>query len=505
MGMAAGAGCLLSPTNSGIPIIVMVIAIADSIHIITNMLQGLRQGLEKQAAIVESMRINAYPIFLTSLTTAIGFLTLNSSDSPPFHVLGNWVAFGVLSAFIYSMTFLPALLAVLPLRATRARPESSVFFERFGEFVTARHKPLFWTLMLATVVLITGVPRIELGDNLTEFFDDRYEFRRDSDFIIENLSGLDKLEYSLESGSDGGITNPVYLQKVEAFAEWYRDQPKVTHVQVFSDIMKRLNRNMHGEDPAYYRLPETPELAAQYLLLYELSLPFGANLKDRIDMAKSASRMSVTIENATSSELKAIDAKAQAWLHAELPGLTGEASGRSIIAAHMSERNVHSMIGGILAAIALITLLLMWVFKSVHLGLISLLPNLIPALMSFGLWGYLVGRIGLVSSVVIAISFGIVVDDTIHFLSKYLKSRRAGQSAPEAVRYAFRTTGQALWVTSAILVAGFLVFTASGFEISWVLGLMVAITITFAMATDFLLLPALLILLDRKPANTLKN
>ena len=169
MGMAGWSGVLLSPTNSGIPIIVMVIAIADSIHIITNMLQGLRQGLEKQAAIVESMRINAYPIFLTSLTTAIGFLTLNSSDSPPFHVLGNWVAFGVLSAFIYSMTFLPALLAVLPLRATRARPESSVFFERFGEFVTARHKPLFWTLMLATVVLITGVPRIELGDNLTEF------------------------------------------------------------------------------------------------------------------------------------------------------------------------------------------------------------------------------------------------------------------------------------------------------------------------------------------------
>ncbi|MCY4420355.1 MAG: hypothetical protein OXC42_03780, partial [Gammaproteobacteria bacterium] len=262
------------------------------------------------------------------------------------------------------MTFLPALLAVLPLRATRARPEGSAFFERFGEFVTARHKPLFWTLMLVTVVLITGVPRIELGDNLTEFFDDRYEFRRDSDFIVENLSGLDKLEYSLESGRDGGITDPVYLQKVEAFAEWYRDQPKVTHVQVFSDIMKRLNRNMHGEDPAYYRLPETPELAAQYLLLYELSLPFGANLKDRIDMPKSASRMSVTIENATSSELKAIDAKAQAWLRAELPGLTGEASGMSMMAAHMSERNVHSMMGGILAAIALITFLLMWVFKS---------------------------------------------------------------------------------------------------------------------------------------------
>ena len=118
--------------------------------------------------------------------------------------------------------------------------------------------------------------------------------------------------------------------------------------------------------------------------------------------------------------------------------------------------------------------------------------------MSFGLWGHLVGQIGLVSTVVIAISFGIVVDDTIHFLSKYLKARREGEAAPDSVRYAFRTTGQALWVTTAVLVAGFLVFTASGFQLSWVLGLMVAITVSFALAADFLLLPALLIFADRK-------
>ncbi len=498
MGTAGWSGVLISPTNSGIPVIVMVIAIADSIHIITSVLQGLQRGLDKQAAILESMRINAYPVFLTSLTTAIGFLTLNTSDSPPFHVLGNWVAFGVLCAFVYSMTFLPALLAVLPLRGARTQVRSGALLEGFADFVVTRHKALFWGVALAAAVLITGVPRIELGDNLTEFFDQRYEFRRDADFITANLTGLDKLEYSLQSGREGGITDPAYLHKVEAFAEWYRTQPGVTHVQAFSDIMKRLNKNMHGDDPAFARLPEDAALAAQYLLLYELSIPFGSDLNDRIDVAKSATRMSVTIENASSRDLRELDTRAQAWLEAESPGLAGEASGISMIFAHMSDRNVSSMLVGIIGAMVFISVLLIVVFRSVRIGLISLLPNFIPALMSFGLWGHLVGQIGLVSSVVIAISFGIVVDDTIHFLSKYLKARHEGQAAPESVRYAFHTTGQALWVTTVVLAAGFLVFTASGFQLSWVLGLMVAITVGFALATDFLLLPALLMFADRK-------
>ena len=498
MGTAGWSGVLISPTNSGIPVIVMVIAIADSIHIISNVLQGLQRGLDKQAAILESMRINAYPVFLTSLTTAIGFLTLNTSDSPPFHVLGNWVAFGVLCAFVYSMTFLPALLSVLPLRGARTQARSGVLLEGFADFVVTRHKALFWGVALVAAILITGVPRIELGDNLTEFFDQRYEFRRDADFITANLTGLDKLEYSLQSGREGGITDPAYLRKVEAFAEWYRTQPGVTHVQAFSDIMKRLNKNMHGDDPTFARLPEDAALAAQYLLLYELSIPFGSDLNDRIDVAKSATRMSVTIENASSRDLRDLDARAQGWLAAESPGLTGEASGISMMFAHMSDRNVSSMMVGIIGAMALISVLLIVVFRSVRIGLISLLPNFIPALMSFGLWGHLVGQIGLVSSVVIAISFGIVVDDTIHFLSKYLKARGEGQAPPESVRYAFRTTGQALWVTTVVLAAGFLVFTASGFQLSWVLGLMVAITVGFALAADFLLLPALLMFADRK-------
>ena len=498
MGFAGWQGVVFSPTNAGVPIIVMVIAIADSIHVVTSVLLGMRRGLDRNAAIVESIHINAYPIFITSVTTAIGFLSLNASDSPPFHVLGNYVAFGVLCALVYTMTLLPALLSILPLRASLAQSRGTAFFDRFADFVIARRKFLLWFVSLVVIVLIIGVHRIELSDNLAQYFDDRYEFRRDTDYIIENLTGVDKLEYSLSAGREGGITDPDYLRQVDAFAEWYRGQPEVTHVQAFSDIMKRLNKNMHGDDPAFYRLPQDPDLAAQYLLLYEFSLPFGSDLNDRIDVAKSATRLSVVTRNAWSRDLRELDKRAQAWLRANAPDFANEASGLSMIAAHLTLRNINSMLRGTITAMALISFILIWIFKSVRVGLLSLLPNFIPAIMSFGLWGYLVGHVGIASSVVIAVVFGIVVDDTIHFLSKYLKARREGRPASEAVRYTFNTVGHALWTTTAVLSVGFLVFATSGFEVSWALGLLVTITIVFALVADFLLLPTLLIAIDRR-------
>ena len=499
VGFAGWLGTVFSPGNAGVPIIVMTITVAHSIHVVTGMMSAMRRGLDRNAAIIESIRIKAYPMFLTSLTTTIGFLSLNAADSPPFRSLGNFVAFGILLAFIYAMTVLPALLSVFPLRLRAAQTVHRGFFDRLADFVIARRTFLFWFLGLAAVALISGVPRNELTDNWTQYFDERYELRRATDFVIDNLSGLDLLEYSLDAGRADGITDPDYLRAVEAFAQWYREQPEVTNVQAFTDIMKRLNRNMHGDDPAYYRVPENQELAAQYLLLYELSLPEGTDLNDRIDMPRSATRMTVMARDMSTRALRQLDDRAQAWLRVNLPGVTSQASGISMIFAYITERNIYSMLQGTLIAMTLISLILVLAFRSVRLGLVSLVPNFIPAAMSFGLWGYFVGYVGLPSSIVVAIVLGIVVDDTIHFLSKYLKARREGCLAPEAVRASFNTVGQALWTTTAVLAAGFLVFSTSGFEPSWALGMLVAITIVFALVADFLLLPTLLMAMDRKP------
>ena len=497
VGLIGWVGNELSPSNSGIPIIVMVIAVAQSVHIVTHTVSNLSHGLEKMAAIAESMRQNAYPVFLTAITTAIGFLSLNASESPPFHVLGNFVAFGVIFTFINSMTLLPALLSILPLRQHRVGTPKTVFFDHLADFVIARRKFLLWSGSLIAIVLITGIPRNELGDNWTKHFDERFEFRRASDFVIENLTGMESLEYSLNAGRERGITDPEYLRAVDDFAEWFREQPEVTFVRVFSDTMKRLNKNMHGDDPSYYRIPEDPELAAQYLLIYELSLPFGRDLNDRIDIAKSATRMTVMIRNVSSKGQRELDQRAQDWLIANSPKLATEATGISIIFAHLSINNVISMLRGTITAMALISLILIFVFKSVRIGLISLVPNFLPAAMSFGLWGYLVGTAGMAASIVTAIALGIVVDDTIHFLNRYLRARRDGKHASDAIRFAFRTVGRALFTTTAVLSAGFLVFATSGFQLTWTLGILVSTTLVIALIADFLLLPSLLLAIDR--------
>ena len=500
MGAAGWSGMVLSSGNVGAPTIIMTVAIAHSVHVISTIMLGMRSGLAKREAILESLRVNVHPVFLTTLTTAIGFLSMNFSDAPPFHNLGNLVAMGVVSAMIYALAFVPALVYILPLHV-RPRPQGKqAFFDNFGEFVVRRRTPLLFGMAAIIIGLASGVPQIELNDNWTKYFDERYEFRRDTDYIINNLTGVEAFEFSLPAGEEGGINDPDYLARVDRFAEWYRSQPKIIHVSAFPDIMKRLNMNMHGDDPAFYRIPADRELAAQYLLLYELSLPFGRDLNDQIDVSKSATRMTVIGRDMSAKEQRDSADRANSWLRENMPAeMASEATGLTMMFAYISKRNIEGMLRGTVIAMAIISLILIVALKSLPIGLLSLLPNFVPAAMSFGLWGYLIGNVGVAASVVTAVTFGVVVDDTIHFLSKYLRARRErGLDPQEAVRFAFRSVGHALWTTTAVLTAGFIVLSTSGFEVNWNLGLLTAITIIIALAADFFFLPPLLMRLDRR-------
>ena len=499
MGFAGWSGMILSSGNVGAPTIIMTVAIAHSVHVISTIMLGMRAGLAKREAILESLRVNIHPVFLTTITTAIGFLSMNFSDAPPFHNLGNLVALGVVAAMVFALTFVPAFVYVLPLRVRSRREGQRAFFDTFGEFVVRRRTPLLWGMAAIIIGLAAGVPQVELNDNWTKYFDERYEFRRDTDYIINNLTGVEAFEFSLPAGEEGAINDPEYIARVDEFAKWYRSQPKIIHVSAFPDIMKRLNMNMHGDDPAYYRIPEEHDLAAQYLLLYELSLPFGRDLNDQIDVGKSATRMTVIGRDMSAKEQRESADRANQWLKDNMPAeMVTQATGLTMMFAYISKRNIEGMLRGTVIAMAIISLILIVALKSVPIGLLSLVPNFVPAAMAFGLWGYLIGNVGVAASVVTAVTFGIVVDDTIHFLSKYLRARRERKLDPQnAVRFAFRSVGHALWTTTAVLAAGFIVLSTSGFEVNWSLGLLTAMTIVIALAADFFFLPPLLMKLDR--------
>ncbi len=499
MGIAGWLGIRLTPPSASAPTMIMTLAIADSVHILVTMLRSMRLGASKHEALIESLRVNMQPVFLTSATTAVGFLSMNFSDVPPFHDLGNMTAMGVIAAWVFSITTLPALLSVLPLRVRQFATGEQTVMDRLGNFVVARRRPLLWGTAAVVVALGALIPRNDLNDRFVDYFDQSVAFRTDSDFMTENLTGVYNVEFSLEAGESGGISNPEYLETLARFSEWYKQQPGVGHVNSIHDTFARLNKSMHGDDPAWYRLPDNRELTAQYLLLYELSLPYGLDLNNQINVDRSTTRFTVTLGDMTSREIREAAYAGEAWLAENAPPhMLTQGAGSSVMFAHISERSIRSMLVGNVFAFLVVAGLLIVAFRSFKFGVLSLIPNMVPAIMAFGVWAILVGQVNLGLSTVVAMTLGIVVDDTVHFLSKYLRARREqGADPQDAVRYAFSSVGTALVVTSGILVVGFMVLALSSFDLNAGMGKMAAVTIAVALVADFFLLPPILMQFDR--------
>ncbi|MGB5812270.1 MAG: MMPL family transporter [Polyangiales bacterium] len=502
MGISGWLGIPITPPSSGAPTVIMTLAVADSIHLLVSFFQAMRKGLTKREAMTDSMRVNLGPVFLTSLTTAIGLLALNLSDVRPFNDLGNISTIGVIAAYVYTMVLLPPLVAILPFRA-RMKPatQTSGAVVGLGEFVIRRRKALLWVGTIAVVFLGAMATRNELNDEFVKYFDESFAFRVDTDFASERLSGIYTMEFSLDSGEEGGIANPEFLVNVDAFAQWLRSQPDVDHVFTLSDTFKRLNKNMHADEAQWYALPDKRDLAAQYLLLYEMSLPYGLDLNDTINIEKSSTRMIVTCRNVSAVRMREIQAQAELWLRENTPEYmwTVPAS-TNLMFAHISERNIKSSLLGSFIALGLIAIILAIAFRSLKFGAISILPNLFPALMAFGIWGLTAGQIDVGNAIVTTMALGIIVDDSVHFLSKYLRARReSGMDSHEAVRYAFSTVGSALVVTSFVLVSGFAVLSLSPFGLNAGMGLLTAIVLLVALVADLLFLPPLLMMIDGAP------
>ena len=243
------------------PIVVLTVAIANCVHIVVTLIQHMHANAYRMLthrgdgaqprraridelrrdAIVESLRVNLQPVFLASLTTTIGFLSMNFSEVPPFRQLGTFVAFGVGTAFVLSVTFLPALLSLLPVRVRATGRRHDTAMDALGEFVVRRRRELLWGSGLIVVALVASIPRNELNDVFLHYFGESIEFRRDADFTVENLTGMYAMEYSLGSGEPGGISNPDFLADVSGFAEWYREQPETIHVNVITDTAAHSN------------------------------------------------------------------------------------------------------------------------------------------------------------------------------------------------------------------------------------------------------------------------
>lgn len=490
------------------PIAILTVAAASSVHLLMGFLTLQRSGAGVKPALNEAVRLNLQPIILTSLSTTIGFLSILLSDVPAFRVMAIIVAIGVMCSLVWVMLFLPAVMSFLPERsgknaiANASHQHAHRFMQGLGRFVV-RYKMQMLVVTAAFILfLVSGVSRLSLNDDMVDHLAVGTPQRIAVDFGNEHLSSFYTLQYELVGSETGAALTPKFLGELEQYSNWLREQPEVLHVLSLSDVMKRLNRSMHGEQLQWYQIPDSRELAAQYFLLYEMSLPYGLDANNIVNADRSASRVVVNLSAMKSGQLIAFEQRVSEWQSENFKVVeAGVGSGVFAMFGKVSRVNAISMLKVTAIALFAISILLIFMLRSFRMGIISIIPNLVPAAMGFGLWGFIDGEVNIVISLIATMTLGIVVDDSVHFMSKYNRARREqGLSADEAVVYSFSSVGQALIVTSLMLVAGFFSLYFSEFQPNIEIGVLTSIVIVFALIADFFFLPPILLLLDRDKA-----
>ena len=386
LGWSGYLGIDLSPSSLGAPTILMTMAVADAVHFLTGYYAKVEETNDRIEAMLHSMVDHLPAVFFTSAATVVSFLTLNFSDAPPFRDLGNITALGVVAAFVLSLTLLPAVITFVPVKPAQRRFEGLTWcLDRL--FAAIEQAPgKIAVVGIAICVVFTGLAFLNrLDDRYVQYFGKSLPFRQDTDYIDKQLTGIHSIEYPLKAQGPDGINDPAFLNGVEAFSVWLRTQPEVTHVFSVADVIKKLNMNMHGDDPAWYRMPDNRKLAAQYLLTYELSLPQGVNLVDRVDVNRSAVRLTATLRNVSSQQAMHLEERAQVWMTQHMPASMRVAgTGATLMFAHIGQRNILSMISGEFLGMTLVSLLMILYLRSISLGLLSMIPNLLPAGVAIG-------------------------------------------------------------------------------------------------------------------------
>jgi predicted RND superfamily exporter protein len=476
------------------------LCIASGLHLVlTFQRQVVAQPHDVPRAAKIAGELNRGPVFLANLTTVVGFLSMNTADSPPIRELGNLVAIGLTAGT-------SALLIIVPQRLTRVRTLrmlATVEWLRPLLERLARGNPRRRALLALgiTALCVAGIPRIHINDDFVRYFDTTFEFRRAADFSQQHMSGPNYLDLSVSSGMPDGIYDPRYLATLREFASWLRSQPLVANVASLSDVVAEVADKFGTNDFATL----TREEIAQFVLTYELSLTAGQDLDDFFDKSRSATRVSVLLSGGDSQSVIALEHAAYAWFRERAPSdYAVVVTGINVPVAHMSVLNIRSMLVGILSSLLIIAIAVAIYFRDVRVVLFVGPTILVPMVMGFGMWGWFVGDIGFAAAVVAAMTIGILDYDAIHVTYRYRHARRVlGVPPGEAVDLTLMTVGHAVLVNSLALAAGFVLLVFSGFEVNRALGLCTTLIMLSGLIVHLLLVPSALEWLDRRAESRL--
>ena len=488
-------GYKLNNFTINLPLFIVAIGIADAVHVYSIWILHRQEGDENFIAVEHSLRKNFLPIFLTSLTTTIGFATLTISEVIPVLTLGIATASGAILAFIISVIWMPSVLLILK------KEFKSEIIEKikekkplgYGKFIVKHDKQIAIITTVIFSLLAIGLTKVKIDSNTIRYFDESVEIRKSTEFTSDNLTGPMAYEIVVDSKEEGGIKDPTFLKTVELFyKDFQKTYPDVRHLNSLLDTIKRFNKVVNNSE----EIPDNRNLIAQYLLLYSLSLPQGMEINDKMDIKEQRLRVTARVNIVdTSKDLEMIDYVSEWWKQTPY---SASVQGQTAMFAHMQKDVTNTLVYSLSIAILLVSLVMLLIFKRFKILWVFVLPNILPVILVIGLMGWIGITIDIGVAIAGAIIIGVAVDDTIHFLVKYFDARKRGLSMEETFDEVLRYAGKAILFTTIILSIAFSLFAFSTFTPNQNFGVVTAFALIIAFVVDLILLPALLSIADKK-------
>jgi predicted RND superfamily exporter protein len=496
-------GKSLDVMSTLLPTILFVVGMSDAIHILNRYIEELRSGKEKMQAIKTTFKEVGLATFFTSITTSVGFITLISVPIKPMQDFGIYSAIGVLLAFVIAITFLPATLSLLKKPTIITKQTKKLFWNKVLSrsfiYVIRNQGKIVIGYLIIMIISVIGILQLQVDYKLLEDLSEDNPLQQDFRFFENSYSGIRPFEMAISTKDSSSIFTFEVMQQMDKVEKYLYKNYEAGFILSPVSIIKSLNKATHGGSSSFFKIPSNKK-KHQKLLNKLKRFNVENKISNLVNKDKSIARFTGKMDDVGSKSVKEKNIQFEQFFQSEIDTnlIEYKLTGTALLVDKNNEFLATNMIIGLAIAFILIALLIGVIFKSIKMALLSIIPNVVPLAFIGGLMGFLGTNINMSTSIIFTIAFGIAVDDTIHFLSKYKIESDKGKSLIYSLKRTYLSTGKAIVITTLILCGGFISLIFSDFKSTFLIGAYVGLILFAAVITDLLLLPVLLLNLKKK-------
>jgi predicted RND superfamily exporter protein len=503
LGIMQITGKSLDVMSTLLPTILFVVGMSDAVHILNRYIEELRSGKQKTEAINITFKEVGMATLFTSITTAVGFITLMMVPIKPMQDFGLYSAIGVILAFIIAITFLPASLSLLKRPKISTINPKDLFWNKVLSkgflFVIKNQGKIFFSYLVILAISIVGIFQLEVDYKLLEDLSEDNPLQQDFRFFENNYSGIRPFEMAVYTKDSTSIFNYSVIKEMDKIDTYLYEDYEAGFILSPLSIIKSMNKAMHSGNSKHFVVPNK-ERKYNLLIKKMKQVNLKNKLQNIVNENNSVCRFTGKMDDIGSKKVKERNIEFEKFFQSKIDTqLIGyKMTGTALLVDKNNEFLAINMIIGLSIAFLLIAVLIGLIFKSIRMAILSIIPNVIPLAFIGGIMGFFGTDINMSTSIIFTIAFGIAVDDTIHFLSKFKIEQNKGKSLIYSLKRTYLSTGKAIVLTTLILCGGFVSLILSDFKSTFLIGSYVGLILFIAVITDLLLLPILLMNVKRK-------